>query len=104
MLELESGLEFTPDRDAEFFALLPAKPAVCMIRSREANAEPYLIRTADLRRRLERLLGAADPASKRLNLRDFAEGIRYRETGSAFEQALTFYQNACKTYLSQALR
>ena len=74
--------------------MLPAKPAVCLIRSREANAEPYLIRTADLRRRLERLLGAADPASKRLNLRDFAEGIRYRETGSAFEQALTFYQNA----------
>jgi len=94
VLELESGLEFTPDRDAEFFALLPAKPAVCLIRSREATAEPYLIRTADLRRRLERLLGAAGPASKRLNLRDFAEGIRYRETGSAFEQALTFYQNA----------
>jgi excinuclease ABC subunit C len=94
VLELESGLEFTPDRDAEFFALLPAKPAVCLIRSREASAEPYLIRTADLRRRLERLLGAAGTASKRLNLRDFAEGIRYRETGSAFEQALTFYQNA----------
>jgi hypothetical protein len=50
VLELESGLEFTPDRDAEFFALLPAKPAVCLIRSREASAEPYLIRTADLRR------------------------------------------------------
>ena len=94
MLELESGLEFIPDRDAEFFSLLPAKPAVCLIRSREASAKPYLIRTADLRRRLERLLGAADPTSKRLNLRDFAQLIRYRETGSGFEQTLTFYQNA----------
>jgi len=94
VLELESALEFISDRDAEFFSLLPAKPGVCLIRSREAGAEPYLIRTADLRRRLERLLGAADPASKRLNLRDFARAIRFRETGSAFEQTLAFYQNA----------
>jgi excinuclease UvrABC nuclease subunit len=53
-----------------------------------------LIRTADLRRRLERLLGPADPASKRLNLREFAGLVRYRETGSAFEQALTYYAQA----------
>jgi excinuclease UvrABC nuclease subunit len=94
VLELDSGLEFTPDHDAEFFTLLPAKPAVCLIASQEAAAEPYLIRTADLRRRLLRLLGPPDPASKRLNLREFAQMVRYRETGSAFEQALTFYQNA----------
>ena len=79
MLELHSGLEFRPDRDSEFFSLLPAKPAVCLIQSREATAEPFLIRTADLRRRLQRLLGPPDPASKRLNLRDFARMVRYRE-------------------------
>jgi len=94
VLELDAGLEFIPDRDAEFFSLLPAKPAVCLIVSREEAAEPYLIRTADLRRRLQRLLGPPDPASKRLNLRQFARLVRYRETGSAFEQALTYYQNA----------
>jgi excinuclease ABC subunit C len=98
VLELETGLEFIPDRDAEFFSGLPAKPAVCLVRSRETGAEPYLIRTADLRRRLERLLGVADPASKRLNLRDFAQAIHYRETGSTFEQALTFYQNAKRIF------
>jgi excinuclease ABC subunit C len=94
VLELRSGLEFHPDRDSEFFSWLPAKPAVCLIQSREATAEPYLIRTADLRRRLQRLLGPPDPASKRLNLRDFAQMVRYRETASAFEQTLTYYQNA----------
>jgi len=94
VLELDSGLEFTPDHDAEFFSLLPARPAVCLVASREEAAEPYLIRTADLRRRLQRLLGSPDPASKRLNLREFAQLVRYRETGSAFEQALTYYQNA----------
>jgi len=53
-----------------------------------------LIRTQNLQRRLQRLLGPMDPASKRLNLRDFAKGIRYRLTGSAFEQTLTYYQHA----------
>jgi excinuclease UvrABC nuclease subunit len=94
VLPLDSGLEFTRENDAEFFSLLPAKPAVCLISSQNEAAEPYLIRTADLRRRLQRLLGPADPTSKRLNLREFASHIRYRETGSAFEQVLTYYQNA----------
>jgi excinuclease ABC subunit C len=94
VLELDAGLEFVPERDAEFFSLLPAKPAVCLITPRKASADPYLIRTADLRRRLQRLLGPLDPTSKRLNLREFAQGVRYRETGSAFEQVLTYYQNA----------
>jgi excinuclease ABC subunit C len=94
VLELDSGLEFNLAHDAEFFSLLPAKPAVCLIFSREEAAEPYLIRTADLRRRLLRLLGPPDPSSKRLNLREFARLLRYRETGSAFEQSLTYYHNA----------
>ena len=53
-----------------------------------------MIRTQNLQRRLQRLLGIADPTSKRLNLRDFARGIRYRLTGSRFEQNLTYYQQA----------
>jgi excinuclease ABC subunit C len=92
--ELDSGLEFAPERDAEFFSQLPARAGVCLVSSREALAEPYLIRTADLQRRLQRLLGPPDPASKRLNLREFAHIARYRQTGSAFEQTLTYYHNA----------
>jgi excinuclease ABC subunit C len=94
MLSLELGLPFDSSQDAEFFSLLPPRAAVCLIEPREENAEPYLIRTADLRRRLERLLGPPDPTSKRLNLREFARGVRYRLTGSAFEQTLTYYQHA----------
>ena len=98
MLELDAGLEFAPERDEEFLALIPPKAAVCLIEPKEASAEPYLIRTADLRRRLQRLLGPADPTSKRLNLRDFARVVRYRETGSAFEQALTYYHHAKRVF------
>ncbi len=70
MLELDSALAFDAARTEEdFFPALPAHPAVCLIEPRDQKAEPFLIRTQNLRRRLERLLGPANPASKRLNLR-----------------------------------
>ena len=78
--------------------MLPRDSAVCLIELREITAEPYLIRTGDLQRRMQRLLGPADPASKRLNLRESARGIRYRQTGSAFEQSLLYYQQARKIF------
>ena len=98
MLELDTELAFNSEEDAEFFSLLPAGPAVCLIEPREGNAEPYLVRTADLRRRLQRLLGPADPTSKRLNLREFARAVRYRETGSSLEQSLTYYRHAKQNF------
>ncbi len=94
VLELDCGQEFDPARDEDFFAGLPMRPAVCLVEPRSAAAQPLLIRTQDLRRRMQRLLGPLDPASKRLNLREFAAGVRYRLTGSAFEQTLTYYQQA----------
>jgi excinuclease ABC subunit C len=94
VLELDCGLEFDPARTEDFFAGLPPRPAVCLIELRDDKAEPFLIRTQDLRRRLQRLLGAVDPTSKRLNLREFARGVRYRLTGSPLEQTFTYYQNA----------
>ena len=98
MLELDCELEFDAARAEEFFSSLPARPAVFLIEPREAAAEPYLVRTADLRRRAQRLLGPPDPASKRLNLREFARGVRYRMTGSAFEQTFTYYRHAKRLF------
>jgi len=94
VLELDCGLEFDPTRPEDFFAGLPPRPAVCLIEPREDKAEPFLIRTQDLRRRLQRLLGVLDVNSKRLNLQSFARAVRYRLTGSALEQTFTYYQNA----------
>jgi len=94
VLELDCGLEFDPARSEDFFLGLPPRPAVCLIEPRAENAEPFLIRTQDLRRRLQRLLGPRDVESKRLNLREFARGVRYRLTGSRLEQTLTYYQHA----------
>jgi excinuclease ABC subunit C len=94
VLDLDCGLEFDPSRDKEFFLALPPRPAVCLIEPKDPSAEPFFIRTQDLQQRLRRLLGPADPSSKRLNLRDFAKGLRYRLTPSAFEQNLVYYQQA----------
>ena len=98
MLELDVFLPFESGGDEEFFSALPFRPAVCLVELNDANAEPLLIRTQDLRRRLQRLLGPPDPASKRLNLRGAARGVRYRAAGSTFEQTLTYYQNAKKLF------
>lgn len=94
MLELDCGADLSATPDLDFFLALPPRPAVCLIEPRDPTAQPYLIRTQDLRSRLHRLLGPPDPTSKRLNLRDFAGGVRYRLTGSKLEQTLTYYQHA----------
>lgn len=94
MLELDCGLAFELAHADDFFLALPPRPAVCLIELQGESAEPLLIRTQDLRRRLQRLLGPPDSTSKRLNLRKVARGVRYRLTGSRFEQLFTYYHHA----------
>jgi excinuclease ABC subunit C len=98
VLELDFSLAFDAATDEEFFSALPSKAAVCLVELNDSNAEPLLIRTQDLRRRLLRLLGPPDPTSKRLNLRTLARGVKYRAVGSTFEQSLTYYQHAKKLF------
>ncbi|MFZ3210477.1 MAG: hypothetical protein WA188_03105 [Terriglobales bacterium] len=38
------SLEFTPERDAEFFAAILAAPAVFLLRVEDPQAEPYVSR------------------------------------------------------------
>jgi excinuclease ABC subunit C len=94
VLALDCGLDFDPQREAEFFASLPPRPAVYLLEPRQEGARPFLSRTADLRRAAERLLGKPEELSKRLNLREVAARIRYRQTGSRFEQSLVLYHQA----------
>jgi excinuclease ABC subunit C len=98
MLELDCGQEFEAARDEEFFATIPARAGVLLVEMSDAAAQPYLLRTADLQRASERLLRAPEAASKRLNLRAVAARIRYRATGSKFEQTLAFYEQAKKYF------
>jgi excinuclease ABC subunit C len=96
MQELDSSAEFDAANDREFFAALPARPAVFAVEPREelAGAKTYLLRTANLRQRLTRLLGPPEAGSKRLNLREFAARVRYRVVGSPFELSFLHWQHA----------
>jgi excinuclease ABC subunit C len=94
MLELDGVQEFDAATDSAFLSALPSHPGVLLVEMSDPGAEPYLARTADLRRAAERLLRAPDTSSKRLNLREVAARIRYRATGSKFEQAVAHYQQA----------
>ncbi len=88
---LTERLEFAPERDAEIFSALPTGAAVFLLRGADAQAEPYVTKTANLRRRLQRLLGPVEERTKKLNLRDRVRLIEYAPTGSDFESGFLLY-------------
>jgi excinuclease ABC subunit C len=89
---LSEHLRFDPGRDAEIFAAAPAYPAVFLLRSDDPQAEPYVGKTANLRRRLQRLLGPVTERTKKLNLRDRVRSIEFSPTGSDFESGFLLYR------------
>jgi len=95
---LTERLEFSPERDAEVFSAVPAAPAVFLLRGEDAEAEPYVSKTANLRRRLQRLLGPVEERTKKLNLRDRVRSIEYASTGSDFESGFLLYRVLRETF------
>ena len=71
---------------------MPAAPAVFLLRSEDPQAEPYVGKTANLRRRAQRLLGVPTEHSKKLNLRERVRWIEYSATGSDFESGFLLYR------------
>jgi excinuclease UvrABC nuclease subunit len=88
---LHYRLDFDAGRDHEIFASVPARPAVFLLRADE-QSEPYVTKTANLHRRLQRLLSVPEEHSKRLNLRDRVRSIEYTPTGSDFESGFLLYK------------
>lgn len=88
---LDAALDLTVDLDAAL-AQLPACRGVFAIFGHDSAAEPYISQSADLRRRLRRLLGAEDASSRRLNLRQRAARVEWSITGSALESNLCLYR------------
>jgi excinuclease UvrABC nuclease subunit len=89
---LSGHVEFVPAHDAELFSAVPAAPAVFLLRGDDLQAEPYISKTANLRRRLQRLLSQPTEQSKKLNLRDRVRWIEYTPTGSDFESGFLLYR------------
>lgn len=89
---LTERLEFVPARDAEVFAAVPNAPAVFLLRGTDSSSEPYVSKTANLRRRLQRLLASPTEQTRKLNLRHRVCWIEYSATGSDFESGFLLYQ------------
>jgi hypothetical protein len=92
-------IEFLPENADDLLRAIPAAPGVFALRAADSASEPYLTRTADLRRRLRRLLAPPEAVddqgrpvlSKRLNLRERVRFIEWTRTGSDFESTLVLY-------------
>ncbi len=91
-------IEFLPADDVKVFVSAPAAPAVFLLRGDDSQSEPYASKTANLRRRLQRLLGTPAERSKKLNLRDRVRWIEYSPTGSDFESGFLLYRLLRSTF------
>ncbi len=91
-------LEFVPACGVEQWAMVPAAPAVFLLRADDPQSEPYVSKTANLRRRLQRLLGTPAEPSRKLNLRDRVRWIEYTSTGSDFESGFLLYRLLRSTF------
>ena len=90
------------DRDA----LLAVPAASGILRIELASGPPYIGKTADLRRRMRRLLHPPTGVSSRLSLTEIATHVYYSRTGSRFESDLMLYRTVstfrpgdCRNYL-----
>jgi len=89
---LNQRIEFSPEHDADIFSAVPPKSAVFLLQGEDGAAEPYVSKTASLRRRLMRLLGDPGERTKKLNLRSRVRWIEYTATGSDFESGFLLYR------------
>ena len=85
------AVKFSPERDSDLFDAAPASAAVFVLRG-EPGSEPYVGKSSNLRRRLQRLLGAPEGQSRKLNLRDRVHEVEWTATGSDFEAGLLLYK------------
>jgi excinuclease ABC subunit C len=87
---------------------LPARPAVFALFGPEASEgspalEPYISKTANLRRRMHRLLAPSFAGGKRLHLGGTAVRLDYSEVGSEFATSLLMLR-AVRRYCGERVR
>ena len=91
--------EFSPEHDSELFDAATMSAAVFVLRG-DGGSEPYVGKSSNLRRRLQRLLGASEGQSRRLNLRDRVRQVEWWATGSDFEAGLLLYKTLRREFPS----
>lgn len=87
-----------------WLAALPAAAAVFQLHGQDPTQAPYIAKTANLRRRMQRLLTPAQPGSKRLNLAGRIAWLEYSLTGSVFEESLILLRTHWRWYGAGAVK
>ncbi|GAA3759712.1 excinuclease ABC subunit C [Terriglobus aquaticus] len=88
----EHELSFSPELATEVLRAVPARAGVVALFGHSSTDRPFLMQSANLRRRLQRLLLPPEGQTKRLNLRDRVARVAWRETGSELESLLLLYR------------
>ncbi len=107
---LANSICFDPADPNASLGTLPQAPAVFALCAADPAAEPYLSKTPNLRRRLQRFLRGAQtplgqteaPRTRRLQLAHLVEQIEYTVTGSEFESSLCLYDASLRAFGSRA--
>jgi len=109
--QFDHRIAFSPDNADTLLREIPAAPGVFALRGEDPQAEPYLTRAADLRRRLRRLLAPPELQedgspilSRRLNLRNRVRFIEWTRTGSDFESTLLLYKASRSAFGAEEAR
>ena len=88
----------------DWLKTLPDRAVVFALFGHDAQSEPYISKTANLRRRVHRLLApqSATPGSKRLHLGGRVARLEYSETGSRFATSLLLLRATREFYGERA--
>jgi len=100
---LEHSLDIPGDGLDGWLQALPSRAAVFALFGAEQHSEPYISKTANLRRRMQRLLAPSFAGSKRLHLGGRAVRLAYSEVGSEFATSLLLLQSV-RRYCSDRVR
>ncbi len=91
---LRHAIAFDPTEPAASLSALPETCGIFALFAEDPRAEPYLAKTSNLKRRLQRFLRPAPTQGRRLQLAGRIRRIEYTETGSDFASDFTFYEAA----------
>ena len=95
--QFDQSTPFLASEALEILRGVPELSGVFAVCGAQSSDQPYITRTANLKRRLQRLLlpgdvqDASKPQSRRLDLRERIARIEWTVTGSEFESLLVLY-------------
>jgi hypothetical protein len=88
---LAAAVAFDSAQPADALSHLPETCGVFALFAEDPRSEPYLAKTSNLKRRLQRFLRPSPTQTRRLQLAERIRRIEFTETGSDFASDLAFY-------------